>query len=163
MTPSFDCSASSLLCAEDNNTFMCFEDIEDGAGDEFGDGWQQQNHRTNHQNQSFSAGEFWIGFPLQSEECLRMMVEREWQHLPRDDYLNRLRSGELDLGVRREAIDWIGKVHAYYSFGPLSAYLSINYLDRFLSVYELPVSSGNRPKKDVFLSSLRHSSIEVIS
>nr|DAD46180.1 TPA_asm: hypothetical protein HUJ06_004410 [Nelumbo nucifera] len=30
------------------------------------------------------------------------------------------------------------RVHAYYSFGPLSANLSINYLDRFLSVYELP-------------------------
>nr|CAD1826287.1 unnamed protein product [Ananas comosus var. bracteatus] len=30
------------------------------------------------------------------------------------------------------------KVHAYYGFGPLSAYLAVNYLDRFLSAYELP-------------------------
>ncbi|KAI4339759.1 hypothetical protein MLD38_024667 [Melastoma candidum] len=29
-------------------------------------------------------------------------------------------------------------VHSYFTFGPLSAYLSINYLDRFLSSYELP-------------------------
>ncbi|KAI3715307.1 hypothetical protein L6452_22286 [Arctium lappa] len=29
-------------------------------------------------------------------------------------------------------------VHAHFKFGPLSVYLSINYLDRFLAVYELP-------------------------
>jgi hypothetical protein len=32
------------------------------------------------------------------------------------------------------------QVHAHFGFGPLCAYLSINYLDRFLSAYELPVS-----------------------
>lgn len=31
------------------------------------------------------------------------------------------------------------QVHAHHNFGPLTAYLSINYLDRFLSSYELPV------------------------
>ncbi|URD85492.1 cell division [Musa troglodytarum] len=30
------------------------------------------------------------------------------------------------------------QVHAHHNFGPLTAYLSINYLDRFLSSYELP-------------------------
>ncbi|KAK1302631.1 Cyclin-D4-1 [Acorus calamus] len=54
------------------------------------------------------------------------------------DSWGKLKSGSLDLSVRRDAIDWILKVHAYYSFGPLSAYLSINYLDRFLSLYEIP-------------------------
>lgn len=37
---------------------------------------------------------------------------------------------------------WSKQVHAHFGFGPLCAYLSINYLDRFLSVYELPVSWG---------------------
>lgn len=32
------------------------------------------------------------------------------------------------------------QAHALYNFGPLSAYLAINFLDRFLSAYELPVS-----------------------
>ncbi|KAG5529571.1 hypothetical protein RHGRI_030083 [Rhododendron griersonianum] len=32
----------------------------------------------------------------------------------------------------------VQQAHAHYSFGPLSFCLSINYLDRFLSVYELP-------------------------
>ncbi|RWW61516.1 hypothetical protein BHE74_00031423 [Ensete ventricosum] len=52
--------------------------------------------------------------------------------------------------ARSDAIDWIQKpvtiyhlflndqVHAHHNFGPLTAYLSINYLDRFLSSYELP-------------------------
>lgn len=36
------------------------------------------------------------------------------------------------------------QAHAHYRFGPMSFCLSMNYLDRFLSVYELPVSSGSR-------------------
>jgi len=31
------------------------------------------------------------------------------------------------------------QVYTYYSFGPVTAYLAVNYLDRFLSRYELPV------------------------
>jgi hypothetical protein len=31
------------------------------------------------------------------------------------------------------------QVHAYYGFGPLTACLAVNYLDRFLSLYQLPV------------------------
>ncbi|GJU88686.1 cyclin, C-terminal domain-containing protein, partial [Tanacetum coccineum] len=54
------------------------------------------------------------------------------------DYYQKLRNGELDLVARRQAVDWIIKVHAHYNFGPLCAYLSINYLDRFLAVYEFP-------------------------
>ncbi|OVA01808.1 Cyclin [Macleaya cordata] len=142
MAPSFDCTASSLLCAEDNNSLMCFDDsdygdVNDGFG---GDIWHQRNYQTDKQNQSFFIGGGFclMGFPLQSDECMGLMVERESDHLPRDDYLKRLRNGDLDLGARREAVDWIGKVHAHYSFGPLSAYLSVNYLDRFLSAYELP-------------------------
>lgn len=35
--------------------------------------------------------------------------------------------------ARREAVDWMLRVHAHYSFTALTALLSINYLDRFLS------------------------------
>ena len=37
-------------------------------------------------------------------------MEKEWDHLPNGDYVNRLRSGDLDFGARKEAIDWIEKV-----------------------------------------------------
>ncbi|KAE8701101.1 Phosphofructokinase 5 isoform 1 [Hibiscus syriacus] len=58
--------------------------------------------------------------------------------MPGDDYLKRLRSGDLDLSARREAIEWICKASIYFCFGPLSLCLSINYFDRFLSMYNLP-------------------------
>ena len=52
-----------------------------------------------------------MGFPLESEEIIREMMEKEKQHLPSDDYIKRLRSGDLDLNVRRtEALNWIWKV-----------------------------------------------------
>ena len=48
----------------------------------------------------------------------------------------RLRNGDLGIGSRQDVVDWIAKVHAHFDFGPLCTYLAINYLDRFLSVYE---------------------------
>lgn len=135
MAPSFDCAVSSLLCAEDNNIF---DDNDYGVvEEELEDAWVHRNHRNHGQDWSFGGGN---GLPLQSDECLVLMVEKECQHLPAADYLKRLRSGDLDLGARRQTVDWIGKVHAHFSFGPLSAYLAVNYLDRFLSAYELPKS-----------------------
>uniref|UniRef100_A0A1J3GN22 Cyclin-D4-1 n=1 Tax=Noccaea caerulescens TaxID=107243 RepID=A0A1J3GN22_NOCCA len=80
-----------------------------------------------------------MGFPSESEEIIREMMEKEKQHLPRDDYISRLRSGDLDLNVkRREALNWIWKACEEHQFGPLCICLSMNYLDRFLSVYDLP-------------------------
>ncbi|XP_052190419.1 cyclin-D4-1-like isoform X2 [Diospyros lotus] len=84
------------------------------------------------------SSELLTGPPLQSEESFYLMIESEKHHLPRDDYLKRLRTGGPDLGMRRQAVDWIWKVHAHFSFRPLSFCLSMNYLDRFLSAFELP-------------------------
>ncbi|KAK3231017.1 hypothetical protein Dsin_002898 [Dipteronia sinensis] len=139
MAPSFDCAVSSLLCAEDDNGI--FDDINSDlyrdAVAESEATWHHRNHRTRNQNRSFDDDDDG-GLPLQSDECLALMVEKECQHLPNSDYLKRLQSGDFDLGARKEAIDWIDKVQAHFGFGPLCAYLSINYLDRFLSAYELP-------------------------
>lgn len=120
---------ANLLCTETHN--VCFDDLD-----------SDQTHETSNQNLGFEndRSEPWIGLPLLSEECFCLMVEKERGHLPRDDYFKRVRSGDMDFGVvRREAMDWILKAHSHYSFGPLSFCLSINYLDRFLSVYELPI------------------------
>ncbi|CAE6094297.1 unnamed protein product [Arabidopsis arenosa] len=79
----------------------------------------------------------------ESEEFIREMVEKEKQHLPSDDYIKRLRSGDLDLNVgRREALNWIWKACEEHQFGPLCFCLSMNYLDRFLSVHDLPSGKG---------------------
>ncbi|KAL5558536.1 hypothetical protein UlMin_034747 [Ulmus minor] len=135
MAPSFDLAVSSLLCAEDNSIF---DDNDYGAVvEEFEEetAWFHRNHRTHEQNRSFGGDD---ELPLQSDECIASMVEKEFFHLPGIDYLKRLRTGDLDLVARDEAIDWIGKANAHFCFGPLCTYLSINYLDRFLSSYELP-------------------------
>lgn len=61
-----------------------------------------------------------MGFPLESEEIIREMMEKEKQHLPSDDYIKRLRSGDLDLNVRRtEALNWIWKVCIFYYISSL--------------------------------------------
>ncbi|CAH2073245.1 unnamed protein product [Thlaspi arvense] len=79
-----------------------------------------------------------MGFPSETAEIFREMIEKERQHSPRDDYLKRLRSGDLDLNVRNQALDWIWKACEEHQFGPLCICLAINYLDRFLSVHDLP-------------------------
>ncbi|CAJ1971691.1 unnamed protein product [Sphenostylis stenocarpa] len=134
MAPSFDCF-SSLLCAEDNIIFD--ENDRGGLVEELGDTWQHPRYDRN-RSQIENLNVPYESFPLPTDECLRLMVEKELHHLPNGDYVNRLRSGDLDIGARKEAIDWIAKVREHFGFGPLCAYLSINYLDRFLSVYELP-------------------------
>ncbi|KAJ4793722.1 Cyclin-D3-1 [Rhynchospora pubera] len=139
MAPSYDCAASILLCAEDNNSILGFVDGDQenhemgslGEIDCLGPSWILGKSRGLH-------GNFFMDFPLQSEECIAHDLQRELDHMPMGDYAERLLKGELDASIRRDAIDWIWKVHAYFNFGPLSAYLSVNYLDRFLSVYEIP-------------------------
>ncbi|XP_028754517.1 cyclin-D4-2-like [Neltuma alba] len=135
MADSFDRTTSTLLCSEDSDTGVA--DFECNAADD-----SEISRSLNHQNAGSNWGGFEsvLGFPLQSEETLRLLAERERVYMPKDDYLVRLRSGDLDLSVRREALDWIWKVHNYYGFGPLSLCLSINYFDRFLSMYDLPRS-----------------------
>ncbi|PQP92976.1 hypothetical protein Pyn_10291 [Prunus yedoensis var. nudiflora] len=140
MADSFDCANSNLLCAENSDT--CFDDLNSNTIDDLGL-FPSMSHKidnTHNQDPSFNhnRSKSMIDFPLQSEEGVSSMVKRESEHFPRDDYLKRLRNGDLDLSSRREALDWISKAHAHYSFGPLSVCLSMNYLDRFLSLYELP-------------------------
>ncbi|XP_061362364.1 cyclin-D4-2-like [Gastrolobium bilobum] len=133
MAPSFDC-VSSLLCTEDDSIF---DENDNGVSLEMlEDTWHPRYRRNHNQSEYFGDPNGWL--PLQSEECLALMLEKECHHLPGGDYLKRLRSGDLDFGARKEAIDWIEKVRKHFGFGPLCAYLSINYLDRFLSAYELP-------------------------
>lgn len=146
MAENLDCAASNLLCVE--NTMTCFDDDDDldrnGVND-FGviSSFCHQM-KTNHPPSKEwvfcdSGSNSLMGFPL---ENLEEMVEREKEHLPRDEYLKRLRSGNLELSARREALDWILKACAHYQFGPLSICLSMNYFDRFRSVDELPTGKA---------------------
>ncbi|KVI06768.1 cyclin-D4-1-like [Cynara cardunculus var. scolymus] len=144
MAPSLDCLVSSLLCAEDNDS-ICYDD-DDGDDDDGDVLWDHINHQNANQNQRFvnllETEHSLLDFPLQTDECLNLLIEKECeQFVGFFDYLSKLKNGDLDLVARQEAVDWITKVHAHFKFGPLSVYLSINYLDRFLAVYELPAKA----------------------
>nr|CAA71244.1 cyclin-D like protein [Oxybasis rubra] len=147
MAPSFD-----LLCAEDNSSI--FDEVDDnyyGVVDD--DVLQICNLQQQHGNlrnfddftlilliiikeHNFEA--LISGFFVANHECLASLFDNERQHFLGLDYLKRFRNGDLDLGARNLVIDWIHKVQSHYNFGPLCVYLSVNYLDRFLSAYELP-------------------------
>ncbi|KAM7262027.1 hypothetical protein ACFE04_021104 [Oxalis oulophora] len=84
-------------------------------------------------------GEFLKTFPLQSEDCVKEMTEKEINHVPKANYLARLRCGEMELiNIRQLVLNLIVRAYAYLGFGALSFCLSVNYLDRFLSMTELP-------------------------
>ncbi|KAI9096303.1 hypothetical protein K1719_026022 [Acacia pycnantha] len=104
MAPSFDC-VSSLLCIEDNIIFND-NDYKSTMGMP-----ENSRHQTYHRlhNPSLFFDDV-TGLSLQSDECLAIMVEKECQHMPAGDYLNKLWTGVLDSGARKKAIDWIEKV-----------------------------------------------------
>ncbi|KAL6861263.1 hypothetical protein ACP4OV_016963 [Aristida adscensionis] len=132
MVPSFDCEASVLLCAEDSSAIFGLEEESEETS------WVLAPPSP---HADASVGDLWIDFPLQSDECIEALLRREEEHLPMDGYAQRLqrqqREGSDLVTIRSAAIDWIWKVLDHYKFGPLTAVLSVNYLDRFLSVRHL--------------------------
>ncbi|KAL5196746.1 hypothetical protein ABZP36_000258 [Zizania latifolia] len=122
-------ASSILLCAEDRNSVFGLG----GCGDGDGDGVVAE----------VGSGLDFLGaggavFPVDSDEFVAVLVEKEMDHLPQRGYVEKLELGGLESSCRKDAIDWICKVHSHYNFGPLSLYLSVNYLDRFLSSFNLP-------------------------
>ncbi|KAJ4962010.1 hypothetical protein NE237_021920 [Protea cynaroides] len=83
-----------------------------------------------------------LEFSANTEESIAVFVEEEGHYMPGLDYPTRFRSQELDASAREESIAWILKVHTFYHFQPLTAYLSVNYMDRFLSSSRLPQAKG---------------------
>ncbi|XP_047342521.1 cyclin-D4-2-like [Impatiens glandulifera] len=123
MEPSFDYVGASLLCAE-NGTGV----FEDGG-------------KKDHQDKNFDETLNWR-LPEVTDESMGLMLERENEYLLSGDYLDRLTNGDFDFLGRTEAVNWIAKVHVHFNFSPICAYLSINYMDRFLSAYESELLKG---------------------
>ncbi|RLN42500.1 cyclin-D2-2-like [Panicum miliaceum] len=120
-------SPSSLLLCEENmdGVFGCSDD--EGELPELGAG-----------------GLDFPAFPLESEEVVASLMEKEKEqliHVAAGSYLQRLNSGGVLSSFRIASIDWINKARAHHNFGPLCFYLSVNYLDRILSIKEPQASS----------------------
>ncbi|KAL1215337.1 Cyclin-D1-1 [Cardamine amara subsp. amara] len=104
-----------LLCGEDSGVF---------SGESTG---------------SFSSSSEVDSWPYDS---IASFIEDERHFVPGVDYLSRFQSRSLDASVREDSVAWILKVQAYYNFQPLTAYLAVNYMDRFLYARRLPETSG---------------------
>ena len=102
MAPSYEMAASILLCAEDSSSIL-------GLGDD-----EETQPSAAHQAKTSGSPYCEFGavdlFPLPSEECVARWVATEAEHMPREDYAERLRAGGVDLRVRTDAVDWIWKV-----------------------------------------------------
>ncbi|PKA49811.1 Cyclin-D1-1 [Apostasia shenzhenica] len=122
-TPPAPLSASCSL--------YCPEDADDATSWDLG-GYNGGGGSTDEWTPSFfsiTGGDISISYLLADEA----------DHMPRSDYLSQKLSPSLDAAVRQDSINWILKaVVDFYHFRPVTAYLSINYLDRFLSANSLP-------------------------
>ncbi|XVF44968.1 hypothetical protein PTKIN_Ptkin02bG0165800 [Pterospermum kingtungense] len=81
-------------------------------------------------------------YPPSDEDTISKLIDLESTHMPLPDYLHRCLDRSVDVLARQDSINWILKVHAYYHFSPVTAFLSINYFDRFLSSHSLPQENG---------------------
>ncbi|PIN24940.1 G1/S-specific cyclin D [Handroanthus impetiginosus] len=107
---------SDLLCGEDSNSI-------------FSDG---RDYLSEYSSDLESP-------PPDVEESIAGLLEDE-----RDlaGYTSRSDHQSIDASVRAESAAWILKVQRYYGLQPLTAYLSVNYFDRFLYSHHLPKMNG---------------------
>jgi cyclin D1/2/4, plant len=117
MVSGYDCAASVLLCAEDNAAVL---GLDEEGEESF---WPAGATPPTECSRSAAAGGvavdgYLTDFPLQSDDCIEALVEKEEEHMPVEGFLQKLqrRHSPLDLGaIRRDAIDWIWKVRSPYS------------------------------------------------
>ncbi|XP_076928171.1 cyclin-D1-1-like isoform X1 [Bidens hawaiensis] len=76
------------------------------------------------------------------DDSIAEFVQQERKFVPGIDYVERFQSQVLDASAREESVAWILKVQRFYGFQPLTAYLSVNYLDRFIYCRGFPVANG---------------------
>ncbi|KAL1362944.1 hypothetical protein HN51_011145 [Arachis hypogaea] len=69
-------------------------------------------------------------------DAVASLFHIESQHTPSHTYFHSLKASNFNISVRRELISLISKFSC--SLDPLVSYLSINYLDRFLSNHGIP-------------------------
>ncbi|KAL2477383.1 Cyclin-D4-1 [Forsythia ovata] len=112
-----DLSVASLYCAEEA------DDVDQSDAD------TSIPLPTRNQLSSFS-----------DESFISRLLDSESHYMPLPDYLRLCADGATDLTSRQDSINWIFKVHAHYQFKPVTAYLSVNYIERFLSSHSLPES-----------------------
>jgi cyclin D1/2/4, plant len=129
LTPDLSAS-SSLLCGEDAGDIASWTDGRSAAP-------------ASSATTSAPTSDSWdLPFSDSSNQFLSTLLASEPDFMPHPDYLSRLQDQSLDATSRQDAVNWILKVNSLFRFRPVTAYLSVSYLDRFLSTRSLPVSKG---------------------
>ncbi|KAL6517505.1 hypothetical protein OROMI_033206 [Orobanche minor] len=87
-----------------------------------------------------TVGSVDVQTPILSDEYsfVTRLLDSEPCHIPRPEYIRLCRNRASLLTSRQDSVNSILQVHAHFGFKPVTAFLSINYLDRFLSSRELP-------------------------
>ncbi|KAG9440573.1 hypothetical protein H6P81_020738 [Aristolochia fimbriata] len=131
-------SASSLYCGEDAAEVAAWE------GETAADVWTATASASASSSTPPSppSGYLPSDFVPCDDRSIEELLASELDHAPDSDYPERFRSRSLDATARQDAINWMLKVHAHYRFRPATAYLAVNYLDRFLSSHSLPRGNG---------------------
>ncbi|KAK7849247.1 cyclin-d4-1 [Quercus suber] len=83
-----------------------------------------------------------LDFLSDEESSITSVFDSEIDQMLELELLHRLRGNPSIISARKDAVNWMLKVHAYYQFRPETAYLSVNYLDCFLSSHTLPKGKG---------------------
>ncbi|XP_016477142.1 cyclin-D3-3 isoform X1 [Nicotiana tabacum] len=111
----------ALYC-EEEGFFTEEVKVEEGEGEGEGEGesFCRENINPNPYDLIWEEGELSSLFSKETENVINNVLEK---------------TPSL-ASVRREAVEWILKVIGYYSFSAQTAFLAVNYLDRFLSSFE---------------------------
>eukprot|EP00250_Pteridium_aquilinum_P003531 c13843_g1_i1 orf=105-1238(+) len=133
--PSLDCCAESLLCWEEDISGCLSGDGEQESGDD-------SRFLCKNSSLELVIAAVELQDPSDIQVAVSALIEREVFYLPHPDYAKKYETKLLDAGSRQKAISWFFKVRALYNFGPLTAALSVNYLDRFLALHQLPMGKA---------------------
>lgn len=118
MSVSYSNCFSDLLCGEDSDTVFS-----NGGGEDL--------------PECSSSG-----IESHFAESIAGLIEDERNFVPGFDYIEKFQSQSLSAVAREESVAWIVKVQRHYGFQPLTAYLAVNYFDRFLYSRSLPQTNG---------------------
>lgn len=73
-----------------------------------------------------------------SDEIFRHMRVMELRLLPSKGYMRI--QGEFNWSLRRALLDWLVKLHHRFNLLPETLFLCVNYIDRFLTLREVPIA-----------------------
>lgn len=131
-----NCHSSSLYCGEEDVAAAAADGGSDMVSCDTTDTWIFDN-----QSPPFDVVD---DADADADDVISRLIdcESESHNMLHPDYLHRFRDCSVIVTARQDSINWILNVHAHYKFRPVTALLSVNYFDRFLSSHFLPLANG---------------------